>query len=91
MTMVSGIQTADGHDMPLPAPLFKTKRLLVRPMHPQDAESSQRACAPPSITRYMSLAFAHPYTIDHANAWIAMNKENPYSTFFLLPATITAR
>lgn len=48
-------------------------------MHPQDAESSQRACAPASITKYMSLAFSHPYTLEHAHEWIAMNKEAPHS------------
>lgn len=32
----------------------------------------QRAASPPSITKYMTLAFAYPYTIDHAKAWINM-------------------
>jgi RimJ/RimL family protein N-acetyltransferase len=35
------------------------------------------ACAPASITKYMSLAFAHPYTLSHAETWISINlKDN---------------
>jgi RimJ/RimL family protein N-acetyltransferase len=33
----------------------------------------QQACAPASITKYMSLAFAHPYTLQHAETWISTN------------------
>ncbi|KAJ4348120.1 uncharacterized protein N0V89_009492 [Didymosphaeria variabile] len=82
--MLAEVQSSDRPaNSPLPEPLFKTKRLLARPMHPQDAESSQRACAPASITKYMSLAFAHPYTLDHAHTWIAMNKDAPHNNLFL--------
>jgi hypothetical protein len=114
-TMLAETRASDtAPDSPLPEPLFRTKRLLARPMHPQDAESSQRACAPASITKYMyvsppgslalscqkewldegvewnetamlksrarSLAFPHPYALEHAHTWIAMNKDTPYST-----------
>ncbi|KAH7137983.1 acyl-CoA N-acyltransferase [Dendryphion nanum] len=58
---------------PLPSPLFTSQRLLFRSMHPQDAISMQKACEPASITRYMTLAFAHPYTLEHANTWIKLN------------------
>jgi RimJ/RimL family protein N-acetyltransferase len=46
-------------------------------MHPQDVTSMHKACQPPSITKYMSLAFAYPYTLTHAQNWVAMNlKDN---------------
>ncbi|KAF2259951.1 acyl-CoA N-acyltransferase [Lojkania enalia] len=60
-------------DSPLPDPIITTPRLIIRPMHPQDAPSMQKYAAPASITTYMSLAFAHPYTLDHANNWINTN------------------
>ncbi|OAG02701.1 acyl-CoA N-acyltransferase [Paraphaeosphaeria sporulosa] len=82
--MLAEVQASDKPaDSPLPEPLFRTKRLLARPLHPQDAESSQRACAPASITRYMSLAFAHPYTLEHSIAWIAMQKDAPHNNLAL--------
>ncbi|KAF1977105.1 acyl-CoA N-acyltransferase [Bimuria novae-zelandiae CBS 107.79] len=31
----------------------------------------------------MTLAFAHPYTLEHATTWIAMNKESPHNHLFL--------
>ncbi|KAF2443923.1 acyl-CoA N-acyltransferase [Karstenula rhodostoma CBS 690.94] len=73
----------EGTDSPLPEPLFRTERLLARPLHPQDAESSQRACAPASITKYMSLAFPHPYTVEHSLTWIAMQKDAPHNSLAL--------
>lgn len=42
-------------------------------MHPRDAPSMAEACAPPSITEYMTLRFAHPYTLQHAETWITFN------------------
>ncbi|KAL5380999.1 hypothetical protein PMIN06_012084 [Paraphaeosphaeria minitans] len=94
-TMLAEVQ-AKASDQPsdsaLPEPLFRTQRLLARPLHPQDAESSQRACAPASITRYMSLAFSHPYTLEHSVAWIAMQKDAPHNNLALTtssdPATV---
>jgi hypothetical protein len=38
-------------DSPLPEPFIRTSHLIIRPMHPQDAESQQRAAAPFSITK----------------------------------------
>ncbi|KAF2685614.1 acyl-CoA N-acyltransferase [Lentithecium fluviatile CBS 122367] len=60
-------------DSPLPNPIITTPRLLIRAMHPQDAPSMAHHAGPASITQYMSLAFAHPYTLQHAETWIALN------------------
>jgi RimJ/RimL family protein N-acetyltransferase len=46
---------------------------MMRTMHPQDAVSLQKACEPPSITKYMTLAFAYPYTLQHAETWVNLN------------------
>ncbi|KAF2018498.1 acyl-CoA N-acyltransferase [Aaosphaeria arxii CBS 175.79] len=58
---------------PLPEPIATTSRLIIRPMHPQDAPSYARAAGTPLIAKYMSLAFPSPYTLEHSNGWIKLN------------------
>ncbi|UPX19306.1 uncharacterized protein EKO05_0009574 [Ascochyta rabiei] len=62
---------------PIPQPIFTTPRLIVRPLHPQDAPSMSQHANNPKVTKYMSLAFPSPYTLDTANEWIAMNQSAP--------------
>ncbi|KAF3053454.1 hypothetical protein E8E11_008349 [Didymella keratinophila] len=64
-------------DSPLPSPIFTTPRLLVRPLHPQDASSMSLAANNPKVTSYMSLGFPSPYTLDTAHGWISMNVTPP--------------
>lgn len=64
-------------DSPLPTPIFTTPRLLVRPLHPQDAPSMSHAANNPAVTQYMSLGFPSPYTLEAANFWITMNLAPP--------------
>lgn len=64
-------------DSLLPAPIFTTPRLIVRPLHPQDAPSMSLAANSPKITEYMSLGFPSPYTLDMAHGWISMNLAPP--------------
>ncbi|KAF2242076.1 acyl-CoA N-acyltransferase [Trematosphaeria pertusa] len=65
--------TAVTADSPLPSPIITTPRLIIRAMHPQDDISMQAAAAPASITKYMTLNFAHPYTLQHARDWISLH------------------
>ncbi|KAF2728431.1 acyl-CoA N-acyltransferase [Polyplosphaeria fusca] len=74
-------------DSPLPSPILTTPRLLIRPMHPQDAETMQHAASPPSITKYMTLVFAHPYTLEHARTWINLNLTHPSNNWVITPLT----
>lgn len=72
------ITTTITSDIPvLPPPIFTTPRLLVRPLHPQDAPSMSAAANNPSVTKYMSLGFPSPYTLDTAHGWISMNQAPP--------------
>ncbi|KAJ4990776.1 gcn5-related n-acetyltransferase [Stagonosporopsis vannaccii] len=64
-------------DSPLPAPIFTTARLVVRPLHPQDAPSMSHNANNLAVTKYMSLAFPSPYTLDSATTWISMNLTPP--------------
>lgn len=77
-TMAAQVETIPAtEDVPLPEPVITTPRLILRPYHRQDAVSMQKYAAPAAITKYMSLAFAHPYTLEHATNWINMNlKDN---------------
>ncbi|KAF2641499.1 acyl-CoA N-acyltransferase [Massarina eburnea CBS 473.64] len=68
---------------PLPSPILSTTRLIIRPMHPQDAPSLQRAASPPSIAKYMSFAFGNPYSLKHAEDWIATNLTPPLDHYVL--------
>jgi ribosomal-protein-alanine N-acetyltransferase len=63
---------------PLPAPIFTTPRLFVRPLHAQDAPSMSRAANNPKIAEYMSLNFPSPYTLESASTWIDMNRAPPF-------------
>ena len=70
---------------PIPPPLFTTNRLIIRPMHPQDAQSMAFNANNPLVTKYMSLAFANPsYTLDHAETWISMNITAPHQNNFVI-------
>ncbi|KAF2870943.1 acyl-CoA N-acyltransferase [Massariosphaeria phaeospora] len=73
-------------DTPLPPPILTTPRLHIRPMHPQDAPSMQHHAAPYSITRYMTLAFAHPYTLAHATTWITLNLTSALPNYIISEA-----
>ncbi|KAF2814212.1 acyl-CoA N-acyltransferase [Mytilinidion resinicola] len=66
---------------PLPEPIVTTARLSIRPMHPQDIPSVAFAQNSPAVARYMSSAFAIPYTLVHATKWIAQNLTPPYNHF----------
>ncbi|PSN62629.1 acyl-CoA N-acyltransferase, partial [Corynespora cassiicola Philippines] len=68
---------------PLPPPTFTSPRLTYRPMHPQDAPWMVQHAGPPSITKFMSLSFAHPYTLAHAETWIGMNLAPPITHFVI--------
>ncbi|KAF2033272.1 acyl-CoA N-acyltransferase [Setomelanomma holmii] len=68
------IQTSPvSKDDPIPAPIVKTARLVIRALHPQDAESMSINGNSPGIARYMSFTFPNPYTITHGETWIAQN------------------
>ena len=68
---------------PLPPMIIKTPRIHLRAMHPQDAPSMAHHAGPASITKYMSLAFAHPYTLAHAQTWIELNAKDKLDNFVL--------
>ncbi|PVI03307.1 acyl-CoA N-acyltransferase [Periconia macrospinosa] len=67
----------------LPTPILTTPRLLIRPYHPQDVTSTHAAASPASIHKYMSLAFAYPYTLQHAQTWVDMNLTPPFHHFVI--------
>ncbi|KAF1929048.1 acyl-CoA N-acyltransferase [Didymella exigua CBS 183.55] len=69
--------TATTTASPLPKPIFTAPRLLVRPLHPQDAPSMSRHADNPKVTEYMSLGFPSPYTLEAAHDWINMNLAPP--------------
>ncbi|CAO2656159.1 Nn.00g049620.m01.CDS01 [Neocucurbitaria sp. VM-36] len=71
-------------DSPIPQPILTTSRLLVRPMHPQDAQSMALNANNPRVTKYMSLAFGSPYTLNHAETWINMNITVPHQNNFVI-------
>ncbi|OSS53158.1 hypothetical protein B5807_03039 [Epicoccum nigrum] len=70
----------------LPAPIFTTARLLVRPLHPQDAPSMSRAANTPAIAKHMTNTFPSPYTLDSATTWIAMNRDPPFLNWAICSA-----
>lgn len=64
-------------ESPLPPPLYTTPRLLIRPLHPQDAPSMAHHANNLAVAKYMSLGFPSPYTLDTAHGWINMNLAPP--------------
>ena len=71
------IPTAVTADSPIPEPLFSTARLIVRPLHPQDAPTMSHQANNPLVSEYMSLTFPSPYTLESASVWINMNLAPP--------------
>ncbi|KAF9701649.1 hypothetical protein EKO04_000732 [Ascochyta lentis] len=71
------IPTATTATSPIPQPIFTTPRLLVRPLHPQDAPSMAQHGNNLNVTKYMSLGFPSPYTLESAQGWITMNQTAP--------------
>jgi ribosomal-protein-alanine N-acetyltransferase len=69
-------------DTPIPLPILTTGRLIVRSYHPQDAPSLSLAANNLAIAKYMPLTFPSPYTLNNAEAWIALNLDRPYQTDF---------
>jgi ribosomal-protein-alanine N-acetyltransferase len=69
-------------DVPIPSPIVTTTRLMIRPMHPQDAPSMAQNANDPLITKYMRLTFPDPYTLESADGWINMNLALPYQEAF---------
>jgi len=83
-TMAAELQNSTtATDSPLPAPIITTSRLHIRAMHPQDAPSMAHHAGPASITKYMSLAFQHPYLLSHAQDWIALNAKDRLDNYVL--------
>jgi ribosomal-protein-alanine N-acetyltransferase len=71
-------------DVPLPQPILATTRLIVRPMYLKDAPSMSLNGDSPAITKYMSLSFPSPYTLDQAKSWIALNIGRSQQTDFVI-------
>lgn len=68
----------------IPEPIVTTQRLIIRPMHPQDSHSTAQHANNPNVSKYMSLAFPSPYTLDSANTWINMNLVKPRQDDFVI-------
>jgi ribosomal-protein-alanine N-acetyltransferase len=65
-----GSLPADWDSMPYPPPPFlETERLIIRRYHPRDAPRLAVIANDKDVAE--NLSFPHPYTLDHANAWIA--------------------
>jgi ribosomal-protein-alanine N-acetyltransferase len=67
---------------PIPQPIFTTAHLIVRPYHHRDAPSMSLNGNSPAVAKYMNLTFPHPYTLESAHGWIAMNVPLPHQTQF---------
>lgn len=79
------LETSTAPDTPTcPTPILKTKRLIIRPMYLEDAQSAALHANDPLISRYMSLTFPNPYTLDRAKEWINMNLALAYQEAFVL-------
>ncbi|KAK7732138.1 hypothetical protein SLS57_001118 [Botryosphaeria dothidea] len=63
-----------------PTPLLTLKTCTIRPYHVKDAESSTRHANNPHIAQWMTNFFPHPYTLEKAHEWIAMNVPKPANT-----------
>lgn len=70
------------NDVPIPQPLVRLNKCLVRPYHHSDAEAISEAANNPDIVKYMTNAFPHPYTLESADAWFRLCwAENPPRNF----------
>lgn len=76
----------DAQETPLPTPIFTTPRIIVRPLHPQDAPSMARAGNHPAVARHMTNTFPSPYTLESATTWIAMNSTPPFLNWAICTA-----
>ncbi|KAF1839740.1 GCN5-related N-acetyltransferas-like protein [Decorospora gaudefroyi] len=73
-TMESQLQTSDTPNSQLiPSAILTTHRLIIRPMHPQDAPSMAHNASDPLLTKYMAPTFPDPYTLTQAETWISIN------------------
>jgi len=83
--MAAQLEASDtSEDSPIPQPIFTTSRLFIRHMHPQDQPSMTRSTNSKAVSKYMSLAFPDPPTIDSTNSWIALNVARPIQTDFVI-------
>lgn len=85
LSMAAQIEsTTEPMASPVPQSILTTTRLIVRPMHPSDAQSMALHANSPLVAKYMSLAFPHPYTSSSADTWISMNLAKPEQTDFCI-------
>jgi ribosomal-protein-alanine N-acetyltransferase len=64
-----------GTDRPDPRPTLVTKRLLVRPFHPQDAPTVKRLAGAIEVAQ-MTSNIPHPYEPGIADEWIATHRDH---------------
>ena len=57
---------------------------VVREFRPGDEESLARFANDRRIWRNLKDAFPHPYTLDHARAWVALNQGDPKPHHFAI-------
>ncbi|KAL6709448.1 hypothetical protein ACN47E_001383 [Coniothyrium glycines] len=67
-----------------PQSILTSRRLLVRPMRPQDSHSLAQYANNPRVSKYMSLSFPSPYTLVAAEDWISMNLKRPEQDNFVI-------
>jgi RimJ/RimL family protein N-acetyltransferase len=56
----------------------------LRPWQPADASSLQRHADNPRVAGMLTDRFPHPYTAEHADAWIALNQRREPPTNFAI-------
>ncbi|OWY57785.1 acyl-CoA N-acyltransferase [Alternaria alternata] len=81
---MAGQSTPTQTSASVPSPIVTTTRLIIRPMHLEDAPNTSLHANDPLIAQYMRNTFPNPYTRSSAEQWINMNLVLPYQHHFVI-------
>jgi [ribosomal protein S5]-alanine N-acetyltransferase len=71
--------------MPVPAPIFVTKRCIIRPYHLSDAPALARAADNPRLSLHLHRGFPSPYKLSDAEWWIRhTHDQKPLQNFAIV-------
>lgn len=74
---------------PLPEPLLRLTKSIVRPYHPSDAASISAAANTRDVSKWLTGVFPYPYEIPQAEFWLSIaNSERDFAIVALDNATV---
>ena len=69
---------------PLPVPLLRLSKCLLRPFHSSDAASLVLAANTPNIRKWLSGVFPYPYSLSNAEYWLSADVQDADNDFAIV-------